>query len=467
MKPMRWCVGWLIICSLGLIACSDQTKETEKTEATIAEEESPSKEVIPTAARTVEGMVEQPAGKLIAEYMDPKTEAARTINFVTYLRFYEDEFVDIMHEKLPAYFKEHPDLEADEIYNYLVSQLGSGQYKNFYEQLASYEHGYVMPELPEGKDEIEIAKKQKTNIVILMDASGSMKGEVDGRKKMDLAKEAIENFTSQLDDEVNVALFAYGHKGAGTKSDKALSCGAIDELYPLSSYDKNAFHDAMESFSASGWTPLAGAIEKADNYLASFDKEQYRNIVYIVSDGIETCDGDPVQAAKQLNESEIEAKVNIIGFDVDDEGQAQLKQVAEAGGGQYATVRNQSEFEGVLIKKWKPSRMQVFTQQGVKLHELVHQREDLYAIYDPLSNLSDRERNRIVAAASYLKSQKWIGEEEGNKAIELAKEMGDLRHAHFVELRNRKSEEAEKAMQEIDDAVAAWKEKWKKELENE
>ncbi|QTD39912.1 hypothetical protein [Sporosarcina sp. Te-1] len=111
--------------------------------------------------------------------------------------------------------------------------------------------------------------------------------------------------------------------------------------------------------------------------------------------------------------------------------------------------------------------MQVLTQQGVKLHEMVHQREDLYAIYDPLSNLSDRERNRIVAAASYLKSQKWIDEEEGKKAIELAKEMGELRHAHFLELRDRKSEEAEKAMKEIDEAVAAWKEKWKKELENE
>ncbi|QTD39913.1 VWA domain-containing protein [Sporosarcina sp. Te-1] len=350
MKPMRWHIGWMIICCLGLVACSEQ-KEADKTEAAPVEQESPSEEMVPVAARTVEGMVEQPAGKLIEEYMEPKIEAARTVDFVTYLRFYEDEFADIMKEELPAYFKEYPDLRADEIYDYLVSQLGSGQYKRLYEQLASYEHGYVMPELPEGKDEIEIAKRQKTNIVILMDASGSMKGEVDGRMKMDLAKEAIENFTSQLDDEVNVALFAYGHKGAGTKADKGLSCGAIDELYPLSSYDKISFHDAMESFSASGWTPLAGAIEKANDYLASFDKEQYRNIVYIVSDGIETCDGDPVQAAKQMNDSEIEAKVNIIGFDVDDEGQAQLKQVAEAGGGQYATVRNQSEFEGVLIKK--------------------------------------------------------------------------------------------------------------------
>ncbi|GKV55182.1 hypothetical protein NCCP2222_11290 [Sporosarcina sp. NCCP-2222] len=467
MKSKKWHVGWLIICCLGLIACSDQ-KETKKVEAapesTVAEV---AEEVIPTAARTVEEMIEQPAGKLIEENMDPKIEAARTVDYVKYFRYYEDEFSDMMKEQLSSYFKDHPEAEADEIYDYLVFQLGSGQYKGLYEQLASYEHGYVMPELPDGEDEIEIAKRQKTNVVILMDASGSMKGEVDGRVKMDLAKEAIENFTSQLDNEVNVALFAYGHKGAGTQADKGLSCGAIDEVYPLSSYDKNSFHDAMESFGASGWTPLAGAIEKAAVYLASYDREEYRNIVYIVSDGIETCGGDPVEAAKQLNVSDIEAKVNIIGFDVDDEGQAQLKQVAEAGGGQYATVRNQSEFEGVLIKKWKPSMMQVLSQQGVKLHEMVHQWEDLYAIYDPLSNLSTRERIRIVDAAYYLKNQKLIDEEEGSKVIELAKQMGELRDAHFVGLKDQKGEEAEKAMKEIDDAVQAWQEKWKKELENE
>ncbi|KOP78240.1 hypothetical protein ACFFHH_21220 [Cytobacillus solani] len=60
-----------------------------------------------------------------------------------------------------------------------------------------------------------------------------------------------------------------------------------------------------------------------------------------------------------------EAKVNIIGFDVDDDGQKQLKQVAEAGGGNYATVRDKSEFEDVILKKWKPSIFQLIGTQGV------------------------------------------------------------------------------------------------------
>lgn len=58
-----------------------------------------------------------------------------------------------------------------------------------------------------------------------------------------------------------------------------------------------------------------------------------------ISDGIETCDGDPIKAVSKLRNHQIDATVNIIGFDVDDEGQQQLKEIAEAGGGEYDTVK--------------------------------------------------------------------------------------------------------------------------------
>lgn len=56
-----------------------------------------------------------------------------------------------------------------------------------------------------------------------------------------------------------------------------------------------------------------------------------QNIIYVVSDGIETCDGDSAKEAKELHDSNIKAVVNIIGFDVDSAGQKQLLSVAEAG----------------------------------------------------------------------------------------------------------------------------------------
>ena len=78
------------------------------------------------------------------------------------------------------------------------------------------------------------------------------------------------------------------------------------------------------------------------------------------------------------------------------------REAAEAGGGKYATVRDQSGFEDVLLKKWKPSYMQVWTQQGVSLRSLVDQKTELQEIYGRLSNVSDREAIRIGRAARFL-----------------------------------------------------------------
>ncbi|WP_342513523.1 VWA domain-containing protein [Sporosarcina sp. FSL K6-1522] len=468
-------ISLLLFSCITLAACSSQAKpdttaaeETEE-KAKVKEQEktTTATDDIPVASLELEGMIAQQPGKLVEQHMAPEIEVAETKNFWTYQNFYEGTFEPIMQEELPAYFQGNKNLDADQIYNYLVYQLGSGQYQSDYDQLVSYDHGYEMPELPDGKDEIEVAKARKTNVVILMDASGSMKAEVAGGVKMTLAKEAIEQFTSELEEGMNVSLLAYGHKGRGIDAEKELSCSSIDAVYPLGEYNEAAFHEAMDSFQASGWTPLAGAMEKAQELLAPYGNDGYRNVVYIVSDGIETCGGDPIAAAKKLHEGNIEAKVNIIGFDVDDEGQNQLREAAEAGGGKYATVRDQAGFEDVLLKKWKPSFMQVWSQQGVSLRNLVDQMEELQEIYGRLSNVSDREAGRIYSAARFLRGEKLISDEDAQIVIDRVEEMKQLRGNHFKELYDDKSAEAKQARDDIDVAVQAWKDKWYEELEKE
>ncbi|QED46434.1 vWA domain-containing protein [Cytobacillus dafuensis] len=470
------CYFFIILCFLLLTGCSEQAKPSsnEKDETKVKKEivnkdkeEEKADEEIPKAPRDLEGMIAQGPGKLVEKHMDPELEILDGWDYFKYSKFIDEKFTPIVNEELQAYFEKNKDLTSDQVYDYLVYQLASGQYKSNYEKLISYEHGYVMPELPDGEDEIELAKKQKTNVVILMDASGSMKANVPGGVKMDLAKETIKQFTDQLEEDVNVSLFAYGHIGSGKDSDKEKSCQSIESLYPLGSYEGNKFNEAMNSFQASGWTPLAGAIEKANELLSNYPHEEYKNIVYIVSDGIETCGGNPVEAAKKLNESKIEAKVNIIGFDVDDVGQKQLKQVAEAGGGDYATVRDRSEFEDVILKKWKPSIMQVFSQQGILLNEYVDQQKRLIDIHSPLYNASEREASRIIMATFYLQNKELVSREIGSAVREKAEEMRDLRNDHFKAIKEEKELEAKQASDEIDAKVEAWKDKWLKELENE
>ena len=192
--------------------------------------------------------------------------------------------------------------------------------------------------------------KDNLNIVFIIDASGSMAQKIDGKEKMASAKDSILNFVSKLPKDAKVGIRVYGHKGTGSDADKALSCSSSELVYPISNYNEGEFQAALNKFSPSGWTPIGLALREAKNDLASFDGANNTNIVYLVSDGIDTCEDQPIEAAKDLYSSNISPIINVIGFDVDSEGQNQLKQIAAATDGIYDTVTNEGELQEQLEK---------------------------------------------------------------------------------------------------------------------
>lgn len=182
------------------------------------------------------------------------------------------------------------------------------------------------------------------NIEILLDASGSMAGKIDGEMKMEIAKEAIQQFVSGLPESVHVSLRVYGHKGSNDEKDKAASCGAIENVYTLQKYDQTTFRQSLDGFQPVGWTPLAEAIKKSTETFQSA-KTDDKNIIYVVSDGVETCGGNPVEEAQKISHSNIKPIMNIIGFQVDNEANKQLKEIAEASKGKYVLANNAKELQ--------------------------------------------------------------------------------------------------------------------------
>src|SRR5699024_1190050 len=67
-----------------------------------------------------------------------------------------------------------------------------------------------------------ILSSQKYNICTAI--SGSMADTIDGKPMMDIAKNSINNFVSDLPDEVNMGLRDYGHEGKATGKTKEESC---------------------------------------------------------------------------------------------------------------------------------------------------------------------------------------------------------------------------------------------------
>ncbi|SIT72315.1 Ca-activated chloride channel family protein [Edaphobacillus lindanitolerans] len=197
------------------------------------------------------------------------------------------------------------------------------------------------------------------NVEILLDASGSMANVIGSKTRMELAKEAIRSFASSLPAEANAGLRVYGHKGTGSKADKAMSCASNELVYPIQPYEESQLAESLNQFNPAGWTPLAGAIGQAQKDLEPYKGEHDENVIFVVSDGMETCGGDPVQSAAALKASGISPIVHIIGFDVASKEEQQLQDVAEAAGGTYTNARNheqlKAEFDWSLedAKKWQ------------------------------------------------------------------------------------------------------------------
>lgn len=179
--------------------------------------------------------------------------------------------------------------------------------------------------------------------VVLVDGSGSMARQMDGRPKVELAREAAQNFVDSLPAEVEAALLVFGQQGDNTDAGKEQSCAAIDTLAPMTA-DRAQLTAGIAGIEAVGWTPLAAGMRAAEALMEPSDQPG-EQVIYVISDGEETCGGDPVATAQQINQGHTRAIVNIIGFDLPDDEAAALDAVAKAGGGSFVGVTTTQAFE--------------------------------------------------------------------------------------------------------------------------
>ncbi|MBS4218429.1 VWA domain-containing protein [Bacillus sp. FJAT-49711] len=194
-------------------------------------------------------------------------------------------------------------------------------------------------------EQIEAPEVTGTHFAILLDASGSMNAKNGSGTRMDEAKSAIMSFIEYLPDDSTVSLRVYGHKGTGSDADKALSCASTENIY-TGAKDAAQFKKALATVKPAGWTPIGTVLAATKE---DIPKDASSAVVYVVSDGIETCGGDPVAEAKKLAGEGIEPIINIIGFQVDNEAQQLLKKVAKAGNGEFTFANSKQD----LDKYWK------------------------------------------------------------------------------------------------------------------
>ncbi|MGM0867773.1 MAG: vWA domain-containing protein [Bacillota bacterium] len=300
--------------------------------------------------------------------------------------------------------------------------------------------------------------KENLNVEVILDASGSMAQEAGGNTKMEAAKEEILTFVEGLPEGAKVGLRVYGHKGSNADSAKELSCNSSEIVYPIDAYETSKFQSALDQVTPTGWTPIALALREAQKDLSKFNGESNTNIVYLVSDGIETCDEDPVTAAKELYDSNLNPIINVIGFNVDAEGQRQLKDIADASEGIYSNVDDQSGLKSELDKindiakawdKWKEKG-----EQSIELKE-VQNSLDIFGYITNEDVKATDERVQIDLLLSTFTEHGYMSKESREYLQSKNKEYHgwisseiDRFKAELKELNQQNYQEAKKALEE-------------------
>jgi len=180
-------------------------------------------------------------------------------------------------------------------------------------------------------------------VVVAIDGSGSMAGRIGGQTKLDLARDAATRFLDGLPPSVEASLLVFGQQGDNSEAGKARSCAGVDLLAPMSN-DRARLGVAVSRIRAVGWTPLAAGLARAEALLAQ-SATPGEQVIYVVSDGEETCGGDPVATARRINGGATRAIVNIIGFGLPSSEAEALRAVSVAGGGHFVNVSSRADYD--------------------------------------------------------------------------------------------------------------------------
>jgi len=177
-----------------------------------------------------------------------------------------------------------------------------------------------------------------SEIIFILDASGSMWGQIEGENKISIAKTVLKGLVDELPDNTEVGLIAYGHR-------EKVDCKDIETVVDPGPLDKAVINEKIEALNPKGKTPIT------DSVLMAFDlvkANENATTVVLVSDGIETCGGDPCQAVKDAKDKGINFIMHVVGFDVGDVDVSELECAAQAGGGLYMSAQNAGELSEAL-----------------------------------------------------------------------------------------------------------------------
>ncbi len=196
-----------------------------------------------------------------------------------------------------------------------------------------------------------------SQIHLILDASGSMLARLNGEQKIAIARTALQQLIDHLPAGIPVGLHTYGRN-------RPHDCSDIELVAAPEPLDPAALQAKVAAITPTPWgrTPIAASLAET---LQLLDPQQPASIV-LLSDGEESCNGDPVTVAAQLRTSHPYARLHVIGFAVNEEQERSLQAIAAAAEGAYYTADNVEQLVAAMSRAITPV-FRLYDQQGNEL----------------------------------------------------------------------------------------------------
>ena len=178
-------------------------------------------------------------------------------------------------------------------------------------------------------------------IEVILDASGSMLQRVGAKRKIDLAKTILRDLADQtLPRGTAFSLRVFGIGGRGSCEGKiVLPLGPLDPKVAGEVIDKIEAQDRAK-------TAIGASLRDAASDLAG---AKGARLIVLITDGEETCGGNPEAEIRKLKDAGFDVRLNIVGFDL---GNPALKDLfrswSEAGGGNFFDAKDAGELQAAV-----------------------------------------------------------------------------------------------------------------------
>ncbi|MBX2883357.1 MAG: VWA domain-containing protein [Granulosicoccus sp.] len=176
-------------------------------------------------------------------------------------------------------------------------------------------------------------------LYIIFDGSNSMWGELQDRSRK---IETAQNVFAQLDDSLfenrPVALRVYGHR-------RKADCTDTELVAPFASGKRARTNlaNVIGSVTPRGRTPIRLSLEAA---LQDFDGRP--GDIFLISDGVETCDADPCELVASWRDQNIDIRVHVVGLGLTPAAQSAMQCIAAASGTRYMEAESRDELSAAL-----------------------------------------------------------------------------------------------------------------------